>query len=94
MNETEAKSDAVIAAQDIDYLNTVISRDLFSGIRFGLRPQVVGILERFPALASNVDPQGHSAVHWAAKKGDVEILNLLFDKGASLSIADPSGGSK
>lgn len=29
---------------------------------------------------------GHTAVHWAAKRGDIELLQILFDFGATLNI--------
>lgn len=38
----------------------------------------------------DVDPQGHSCVHWAAKRGDIEMLQILYDYGANLGIPTDS----
>ncbi len=33
-----------------------------------------------------IDLQGYTSAHWAAKRGDVEILSLLFKSGANLDV--------
>ena len=67
-----------------DDTEQVLVRALFNGVRYGMKAQVFSILEKSPLLVNSVDAQGYSLVHWAAKKGDVDILQLLSDKGALL----------
>ena len=62
----------------------VLVRALFNGVRYGMKAQVFSIVEKSPLLVNSVDAQGYSLVHWAAKKGDVDILQLLSDNGALL----------
>ncbi len=40
----------------------------------------------FLHLVGHLDSQGNSAMHWAAKRGDTEILKYLHEKGARSNI--------
>jgi ankyrin repeat protein len=62
-----------------------LSRELFNAVRYGIKSQVSGLLEKFPELANITDNQGYTCAHWAAKKGDCEMLQMLFSFGASLN---------
>lgn len=33
------------------------------------------------------DSKGYTCIHWAAKRGDLSILNFLYDKGAPIDLA-------
>ena len=44
------------------------------------------MLEADPTLVNQYDSQGFTAVHWAAKKGDVDLLRLLYGSGAALNL--------
>lgn len=61
--------------------------DFFSTVRYGAKSHVNFILENAPFLVNRKDSKGYTATHWAAKRGDVEILRLLFDHGADLDTA-------
>ena len=66
-------------------VDAAVSRALFNGVRYGMKSQVLSILGQTPALVHAVDAQGYSLVHWAAKKGDVDVLQALSDAGAVLN---------
>jgi len=51
----------------------------FNAVRFSLRSQVLRILEKHKDMVHELDPQGYSAVHWASKKGDIEMLHTLYE---------------
>ena len=74
----------VSAAGLPDSDKAVVLRELFNSIRYGIKSQVVLLLQAYPDLANLTDTQGFSSIHWAAKKGDRELLQILFDSGASL----------
>lgn len=58
----------------------------YNAVRFGIRSQVQRILEVKSDLVHKLDEKGFSAVHWAAKRGDVEMLQTLHSFGAPLSL--------
>jgi len=58
----------------------------YNAVRFGIRPQVQRILEARTDFVHQLDDRGFSAVHWAAKRGDVEMLQTLQSFGAALNI--------
>lgn len=60
--------------------------ELIAGVRYSIRSQVVGVIERCPAVVNSLDLQGNTSAHWAAKKGDLEILHLLAENGADLTL--------
>ena len=64
---------------------SALLRELFNSVRFGIKSQVLMLLGAYPELANLSDNQGFSCVHWAAKKGDCEMLQILADSGASLN---------
>lgn len=39
----------------------------------------------------SIDDQGHTALHWAASMGDIEIVRFLIDRGATLSARNQRG---
>ena len=83
MTENEGLYDVSMGSSDAN-VEQVLVRALFNGVRYGMKAQVFSILEKSPLLVNSVDAQGYSLVHWAAKKGDVDILQLLSDNGALL----------
>lgn len=60
-------------------------QELFNSVRFGIKNQVSMLLTTYPELVDLTDNKGFSCVHWAAKKGDTEMLQILADSGASLN---------
>jgi hypothetical protein len=70
---------------DNNGVEQALVRALFNGVRYGMKMQVFAILEKSPALVHSIDAQGYSLVHWAAKKGDVDVLQVLSDAGAVLN---------
>ena len=52
---------------------------------------VAKILEGEGRMAVNVVQDEHTALLWAAKRGNVECLQLLLEAGASLTPCDPTG---
>ena len=58
----------------------------YNAVKFGVKSQVIKILETHREFATTFDEKGFSAVHWAAKKGDVDMLNTLHTFGAPLSV--------
>jgi palmitoyltransferase ZDHHC13/17 len=66
---------------------------LITAVRFGIQSQVMDILNEneFPDIVNDMDSQGHTSVHWACKKGDVEMLYLLHNKGAKLDVKTREG---
>eukprot|EP01036_Dinobryon_divergens_P024633 gene24633-33102_t len=68
-----------------DYVFTV--NDLFNSIRYGTWDHIVFIVERDKSLVQKLDSEGHTCIHWAAKRGDYEILKYLHSAGAALDIA-------
>ena len=79
-NDTKQVSAAGLPDSD----KAVVLRELFNSIRYGIKSQVILLLQAYPDLANLTDTQGFSSIHWAAKKGDRELLQILFDSGASL----------
>jgi ankyrin repeat protein len=64
-----------------------VLNSLFDAVRFGMRTQVARLLERHsddPDLVNKYS-KGHTLCHWVAKKGDLEMLQLLYEHGADLS---------
>jgi ankyrin repeat protein len=59
--------------------------DLVNGVRYSIKSQVVSVLDRAPHLVNMADGQGNSSAHWAAKRGDLEILRLLGERGADFT---------
>lgn len=78
-------SNGVVSAQPAPKENDVLS-SLFDAVRFGMRTQVKRLLERTDDMTViNKHHNGHTLCHWVAKKGDLEMLQLLYDHGADLS---------
>lgn len=61
-------------------------RELFNSVRYGITTQVIDVLHKYPELANVTDNQGFTCVHWAAKKGDREMLEILVEAGAQLDM--------
>ena len=59
--------------------------ELFTSVRFGMIGEVLEILKLYPDLVNEIDSKGFTTVHWAAEKGDTEMLTLLHSYGAKLS---------
>lgn len=64
--------------------------NFYNAVRFGIKNQVVTILESNKEFATKLDDKGFSCVHWAAKRGDVDMLETLHSFGAPLSIPTTS----
>jgi ankyrin repeat protein len=63
---------------------SILIRELFSSVRYGMKTQVAAFLSNYPQLANLTDNQGFSCVHWASKNGDRDMLKILADAGALL----------
>ena len=74
------ESSATLLKQD----ESILIRELFSSVRYGMKAQVAAFLSNYPQLANLTDNQGFTCVHWASKNGDREMLKILADAGASL----------
>lgn len=61
--------------------------DMFNAVRFGSLVVVKNILGEMPELVHELDNQGYSAVHWAAKSGSVDMMEVLVEAKANLNVA-------
>jgi hypothetical protein len=61
--------------------------DLFNAIRYGTRTHIMYICDQDKSIVNQLDDQGYSCIHWAAKRGDYEILQDLNGYGANMEIA-------
>jgi ankyrin repeat protein len=68
----------------------ILSRELFNAVRYGITSQAIGLLAKHPVLANLPDIQGYTCAHWAAKKGDREMFQVLSDHGALLNVPTTS----
>eukprot|EP01041_Mallomonas_annulata_P005271 gene5271-10547_t len=59
---------------------------LFSAVRFGIKSQVHRILTQSKDIVNQYDSSGYTCAHWAAKKGDVEMLEVLYEHGCILTL--------
>ena len=60
--------------------------EMFNAVRFGSLTKLKDILGEMPELVHEVDDQGYSAVHWAAKSGSVDMMELLVKAKADLNV--------
>ena len=60
--------------------------NFYNAVRYGIKSQVQKILESKKEFVHQFDDKGFSSVHWAAKRGDVEMLETLHMFGASLCL--------
>jgi len=67
-----------------DYIFNV--NDLFNAVRYGSWNHIVFIVEQNKSLVEMLDSEGHSCIHWAAKRGDYDILKYLHTAGAALNL--------
>ena len=65
-----------------DKLDT--TNELFSSVKYGMIHVVVDILKNHQDLANEIDVQGNTCMHWAARKGDREMLQILTNAGAAV----------
>eukprot|EP01038_Epipyxis_sp_PR26KG_P007129 gene7129-9728_t len=61
--------------------------DFFNSVRYGSKNNIIHILDTNSNLLHKMDPQGYTCMHWAAKRGEFEILEVLHTMGASLHTA-------
>jgi len=61
--------------------------DLFNAVRFGTSVHIGFILDKDGSLINKLDSQGFSCAHWAAKRGDANVLLQLKEHGAILDVA-------
>jgi len=59
--------------------------ELFNAVRFGIKSQVARILSQSKDLVNLYDEAGYTCAHWAAKRGDVEMLDLLYSHGSLMN---------
>ncbi|KAM0532289.1 hypothetical protein ACHAPP_007158, partial [Verticillium nonalfalfae] len=55
------------------------------------RLHTVELLLLHGALIDSADYDGHTAVAWAAARGDTEMLKLLIERGVSADVTDNLG---
>jgi curved DNA-binding protein CbpA len=65
-------------------------KDLITSVKFGLRSEITRHLYHYPDMVNDFDEQGYTAVHWAAKSGNVSILQTLFINGAKMNLMSKS----
>lgn len=53
-------------------------------VRFGGKVHIGHLIAKSQDLLELTDLQGNTCMHWAAKRGDVEILQYLLEQGAKL----------
>jgi ankyrin repeat protein len=86
--EEENKENLPEILSDADRI--VLSRELFNAVRYGIKLQAIGLLEKHPILANMPDIQGYTCAHWAAKKGDREMFQILSEHGGLLNVPTTS----
>lgn len=60
--------------------------DFFNAIKYGFKSEVIRLITEIPDIVNRVDNRGYSSVHWAAKRDDSDMLQILYDSGASLGV--------
>jgi len=66
-------------------------KTIFDWLKEGNMPRVSSILESRPDLVSQPDESGMFLIHWAADRGDVNMVELLLDGGSPLDVVDDAG---
>jgi ankyrin repeat protein len=61
--------------------------DFFQAVRYGATSHIEFILDNDPSLVNKLDSEGFTSIHWAAKRGDYEVLSELHKRGADLDTA-------
>lgn len=61
--------------------------DFFNAVRYGSKSHIDFILQKDSSLHHKFDDQGVTCMHWAAKRGDYDILLQLQEYGAKLDVA-------
>ena len=64
--------------------------DLVRACKFSMRVEITRILFHYPDMANELDSSGYTAVHWAAKAGDMAVLQTLHINGARLNTPSQS----
>ncbi len=64
--------------------------DLIRSVKFSMRTEITRILFHYPEMVNELDSGGYTAVHWAAKAGNVLILQTLHINGAKLNVPSSS----
>jgi len=64
--------------------------DLVRAVKFGMRTEITRILFHYPEFVNELDSGGYTCVHWAAKAGNVAILQTLHINGAKLNTPSKS----
>lgn len=64
--------------------------DFIRSVKFGMRTELTRILFHYPEMVNELDSGGYTATHWAAKSGNVAILQTLHINGAKLNIPSTS----
>ena len=60
--------------------------ELFTAVRYGQHAAARKVLSACNNLVNEYDSQGYTCAHWAAKKGDIEMMQLLREFDASFSL--------
>lgn len=60
---------------------------IFQAASNGDATMVKHILDLHPELATSINEQGWSALHLAARFGHIDVLKVMLDRGADLSLA-------
>ena len=66
-------------------------KTVFDWLKEGNRQRVSCELESDPQLVNQADESGMFLIHWAADRGDVEMIKLLLDSGSPLNVVDDVG---
>lgn len=59
------------------------AQEVFDLIGKGDVPAVKALIEKTPDLIRSLDPNGNSLLHYAAHRGDADLIRFLIDKGIS-----------
>lgn len=65
----------------------VTANMLFNAVRFGSVSRAREILTGSPAFINEFDSNGYSPVHWAAKSGSVDMMEVLVEFKGELNVA-------
>jgi hypothetical protein len=67
--------------RNLDHLKAILDR----------HPELIDVPEPLPARHKPLSTEGYTALDWAARAGDLEVVRYLIARGANVNAADPMG---
>ena len=87
VEETKVATGSPKAEKPVEEPKPTHTKDeMFNAVRFGSLTVLKNILSEMPELVHETDNQGYSAVHWAAKSGSVDMMEVLVASKANLNV--------